>query len=1476
MSLIAPAWLLLGGFGLLVLVLHLRRPRTVEVPSIRLWRLIDSGAAARRAVRPPPPNVLMVLQLFAVALIALALARPLVGSGPRFAHEIVVLDASGSMRSTDVAPSRFDAAVAQLAAIAAPLRETGARLTVILGGPAPRIIAARLTSPYGLGEQLGRLRAGDGETDWTKVARFAAGVLKDGEPTRLVLISDRPDRAITILSDGVSGVPIETRRVGGASVRNAGLRADMHAVQPDGQKWRVEGAVTFSPGFQGTTNVTVLVEPEGSDDFLEWGSVEVRPPPGSGDAPTQSAFALDLDLRVPSAVLLRLADDDGPQDNTVQFVVRPKPRTLRILIIGAVNEPLIRAFRAAGDVELVAADTLPTDVSTFDLVVANGVEVAIRPATNVLWVGSAHATGDSPEVLGMTVPDVWQDGHPLAQSVEWNAVRPRRGYRFSPLPGAATLLEAGTSPLVEARTTLAGREVRIAFDLDSADWTALPGFPIFISNLMHWVAPDLGRTIDTPCMVGASCAPDPRLVGGQISLASSPRANDRAVAAADPAVLAVHALPRRYGFIPQGYDFGFVPDRAGLYRFSRDGLTGFKAVNASAVEAETARPLGAGALPAALVDISRVVPAWRYLLAVVFAVLAVEAWFAGRGPERFLHGSSLARGNRLSPRRRLLLCLRAAALALIGMSLANVPVPVPDQHQNVVVVAGPDLAERGSELLARIAAAAVRNPAGGSTRLAAVSVGAGSRIVRDLDDATDVPPGVSPPFFASAADLETALATAAAMLPKGEPGRVAIVFDGNETRGNAALALPSIVERNLRVDVLPTTHLRPGEVLVEDVSAPQRIYAGESFPLEAVIYSQGHSAGKLRILKGGETIAERPFDAVRGRSRIETIIPGAMAGRARYEVAIDSAADTFAQNNRSGIVVEVAPPPRVLIVAAQPAWGEVFAKALGVHRIDSKVVEPKRAPYYLKDWLAYSAIVLMNVPAIDLTTLQQNLIEKAVAEHGRGLLLLGGENTFGPGGYYETPLERVSPLSSRLPREAPRVALVFVLDRSGSMQRDEGGATRLDIAKQATLGAIRLLHPESEIAIVVFDSEAKVLLPLGKASNSAAIARALQQLEPGGGTSIFPGLVEALRQFKGVDAAARHIVVMSDGLTQPGDFPGILKAISDQGISVSAVSIGEGADPVQLREIARLGKGAFHATQDFKSLPSILAQEALLLSGKPVEEHEAAPLWVQRSAEFFAGLPDRMPPLAGYVLTTRKPQADLHLTVPDVTQEQVPLLASWRYGNGRVVALSTHGAGAWATEWQRMPEYPLLWSQTLRHIISANGEGLSPRVIRRGDIVDVEVEAMDQEGAPHGGLAVTASLSAAAAPSTPPPAPLRLGEVSPGRYRGRFTLDHTGEMSLRFAAGETAVETPLLVSYPALYHFTAADPDRLAALALATGGRILSAEDGIFIDGAWRWTWRTGWPLWAAIAFILLMIDLILRYAPDVARFSRPWRTVTR
>src|SRR5690606_10515291 len=142
-------------------------------------------------------------------------------------------------------------------------------------------------------------------------------------------------------------------------------------------------------------------------------------------------------------------------------------------------------------------------------------------------------------------------------------------------------------------------------------------------------------------------------------------------------------------------------------------------------------------------------------------------------------------------------------------------------------------------------------------------------------------------------------------------------------------------------------------------------------------------------------------------------------------------------------------------------------------------------------YLGNDAVVLMDVAAIDLARAQQDALDAWVREHGGGLALLGGERSFGPGGYLETPLDSLSPLSSKVSRDAPAVAMLFVLDRSGSMQQVVDGVSRLDIAKEATLAANELLGEGSEIAIVVFDEEARVLLPFTDSSARGEIAAAL-------------------------------------------------------------------------------------------------------------------------------------------------------------------------------------------------------------------------------------------------------------------------------------------------------------------------------------------------------------------------------------------------
>ena len=435
-------------------------------------------------------------------------------------------------------------------------------------------------------------------------------------------------------------------------------------------------------------------------------------------------------------------------------------------------------------------------------------------------------------------------------------------------------------------------------------------------------------------------------------------------------------------------------------------------------------------------------------------------------------------------------------------------------------------------------------------------------------------------------------------------------------------------------------------------------------------------------------------------------------------------------------------------------------------------------------------------------------------------------------------------------------AIAFVLDRSGSMQAPVEGVTRLDIAKQATLSAIGLLNAESQVAVVVFDSESHVVVPLQERRDLAAAETALDPIDPGGGTSIAPGLAAALEELDGSDAAIQHIVVMSDGLTQPGDFDGLMARATAEGITVSTVSIGRGADVGRLADLARAGGGASHITRDFRALPGILSQEAMMLGGEPMEPGPAAAVWDDRTAPWLAGLPE-MPPVESWVRTTLKPGARQHLALTDAEGEVMPILASWRYGNGTVLALASHAVGPGTVRWQTQPFFPLLYAQSMRAMLSGGESDLTLDIRRLGDTLAIRAAALTDEGGVVLDTTLTAALwqgdSAEQVRLTP----------GAGGWTGQTAQLPPGDWRLTVEGADVAAEATGTIAYSASLDHSRADPGLVANLSAITGGRTLAAG----AEFPWpRQTLRLapGWPYWAILALAAFILDLTARYAPGL------------
>ncbi|HEX7021983.1 MAG TPA: VWA domain-containing protein, partial [Trueperaceae bacterium] len=367
MSLASPLWLLLSALGLLVVALHLRRRRTVEVPSVRLWQRVADASRAR-ASRRPRANLLMLLQLLAVLLVALALARPLWGNAPSWDHWIVVLDTSGSMQATDASPSRFAAAREKLQQMLADQWRDHGRVSVVAAGLKPYIAGARLDDVQDVQAVLDGLRPDSGPASWRDAAALLPSLVKGDEAVRVSILTDGADNgaARQAISAVLPNATIGATSVGSVT-SNTGLTAvTVSPMDLKEGRWQVAGQLERFADAPGEVPVTLLFEPQGSEGALPWVSETVPAKAGA-----RAAFSFEVTLPGPGVLEVRLPDDPFGQDNHAYFVLRSSPRSARVLHIGPSDPPLNRALQAVPNLELFQADTLPDSSEDYDLVIVD-------------------------------------------------------------------------------------------------------------------------------------------------------------------------------------------------------------------------------------------------------------------------------------------------------------------------------------------------------------------------------------------------------------------------------------------------------------------------------------------------------------------------------------------------------------------------------------------------------------------------------------------------------------------------------------------------------------------------------------------------------------------------------------------------------------------------------------------------------------------------------------------------------------------------------------------------------------------------------------------------------------------------------------------------------------------------------------------------------------------------------------------------
>jgi uncharacterized membrane protein len=752
-------------------------------------------------------------------------------------------------------------------------------------------------------------------------------------------------------------------------------------------------------------------------------------------------------------------------------------------------------------------------------------------------------------------------------------------------------------------------------------------------------------------------------------------------------------------------------------------------------------------------------------------------------------------------------------------------------------------------------------------------------------------------------DLAEAIRLSLALFPAGGARRLVVLSDGAATTGDTDQAAALAAASGVSVDTVYLPRAAMGEeIVVADVSAPSRAAQGETFRLRVTVDSTAATAATLRVLADGAVVYEAPVGLNAGSNTFVVPLQAQEPAFTRYQVQVqpdEAGTDSFPQNNQLSAFTTISGPPRVLLVAAaagpdSPAPPDEAAQlraALEASGLLVDQVTPGELPASVTGLAGYGSVVLVNVNAADLSPRAMEALRTTVRDLGGGLVVVGGPESYGMGGYFETPLEELLPVKMRIDDEErfPSVSLVLVMDRSGSMAAEEGGALKIQLAAEGAVRALGLLKAGDELTVIPVDEAAdEVIGPLSATDREGAAARIRQIGAGGGGIFMRTGLEAAAEVIRGSDRPVRHIIVLADGADaeEKEGVPDLINSLTAEGVTVSMVSIGDGPDVPWLRQMAELGDGRFHLTDQAANLPQIFTQETAAIQRNYLVEGEFFPAQVSPSP-LLTGI-DETPPLYGYVATEPKPLAQVVLQ----SGQEDPLLATWQAGLGRTVAWTSDATGRWAVDWVPWAGFPRFWAQVVSSTLGRVDDSLlTVSVAADDDRARVTVDAQDEAGAFMTGLELTANVVDPAGATTT----VALSPVAPGRYEGTFEPAAEGAYFVgvgpQEGAGDAAGRPELrqtagwVLGYSPEYQATTGNPALLERVAAAGGGRSLSPDPADPLGPAAAFTHdlesrptsRPLWPWLTLLAALLLPFDVAARrLVVSRGDLARGWERLTR
>jgi Ca-activated chloride channel homolog len=702
-----------------------------------------------------------------------------------------------------------------------------------------------------------------------------------------------------------------------------------------------------------------------------------------------------------------------------------------------------------------------------------------------------------------------------------------------------------------------------------------------------------------------------------------------------------------------------------------------------------------------------------------------------------------------------------------------------------------------------------------------------------------------------ATNLESAIRDAAASLPAGLTPRIVLVSDGNENLGSVSRAIWQAQQLAIPIDTVPLVGRPKPGLLLESVSLPAQVFSGERFPIEITVESPRSAAATVELTAEGKSLGVNPVELAAGSNHLR--LHGSVNSTGAVDLAGKVAAAGLGEAHfEQAIALR---RPRVLLVNNDPPGTDEHLR----HALEANSFEIETADGVPAKLEGYQLIVINNWDMRAIPDPRKQALEEFV-KSGGGLVWIAGErNVYVEKKGDEDALERTLPAKLAPPRTQDGTAVVLIIDKSSSME-----GRKIELARAAASGVVENLRPIDSVGVLIFDNTYEWAVPMRKATDRALIKRMIAGIQPEGGTQIAPALREAFMRILPEDAIYKHIVLLTDGISEEGDSMTTAAEARRNRVTISTVGLGLDVNRAFLSRVANGAEGKSYFLDDPSGLEQLLLRDVEEHSGMTAVEKTLRPHVVEH-AEILDGVDiENAPALLGYIRFEAKPTAD---TILDA-DEKDPLLVRWQYGLGRAAVFTSDAKNRWAANWVTWPGFDRLWANTFRDLLPHAQQS----------------EASADFDRASGELVVDYHLS----PNVPEPeslpdiyvigpndfrAPMRITKVAAAHYRGRLAIgQNQGLFRVRPLNDSPA--------FPEVGFYRPEDEmleygnneQLLRQVASATGGRFEPTPRQVFDPGG-RSTSTTMslWPLFLALAILLNLAELVMRKSKGLLE-SIGWR----